>query len=105
MSANHQLMDCLSLPRFLVTFSAIPKLTYPLGFVSGCHKSQRMFRRGILYSGEAKTWPLVERFELEGAILSVNQVSGCLCRIHEMSSHIPRLIYQFLGRVMMFLKD
>ena len=71
-SADRQFMDCLSLLKFLSTFSAIPRLTYPSGFVWGCHKSHRMFRRGILYSGEAKTWPLEERFELEVAIVTVN---------------------------------
>ena len=50
----------------------MPRLTYPSGFASGCHRSQRMFSRGILYSGEAKTWPLVERVEFEVAIVTVN---------------------------------
>jgi hypothetical protein len=32
-----------------------------------------MSSRGILYSGEAKTWPLAERFEFEAAIVTVHR--------------------------------
>ena len=79
MSADHQLMNFLGRSQFAVTFSAIPRLTYPSGFVSGCHKSQRIFNRGILYSGEAKTWPLAERFEFEADILAVDKLYCCCC--------------------------